>query len=642
MIYYVSTSGNDANNGTSEITAWKSIKEVNSNIYNPGDYILFKRGDIFIGQINVGQSGSIGNEITFGAYGIGNDPSIICFETITGWTNINGVIYSATTTTANTCKMVAINGVNTPKGRYPNTGFLTFESKTINSITDNQLSGTPDWTGAEAVVRVNAFVYETRTITSHSGNTLSFANLYATPTSGNGYFFQNDLKCLDLFGDWYIKDGIIYMCFGALNPNDYTIQVAKETYGIYVNAKNYITIDGFDIQGAATNCIRGSNSSNLIIKNCKASLSGTTAISVPSSNYATIEDCIITDVNGTGINASGTNTIIKNNKISNIALYAGMQSLWQVNGISSTGDNSLVDLNTIENVGYNGILFLGDNTVVKRNKIDGFCTKMTDGGGIYTDGKVVQEDGKIIENNIIINGIFDNSGTSLTQSGTIGIYLDELDINTIVNNNSVADIIGYGILLHSCHNVNVIDNTVYNCSLSQLCFSHNTSAPNQTDINVSGNILVAKEATQKVFMQYSDYNDYLFGSADNNIYARPIDDNDVISIETLATWNSPTVRHNLAWWQTFSGYDINSKKSPKAITSLDDLYFIYNDTNIAKTFLISSPKMDIIGNIHIDSIILQPFTSMILIEYSNNIKYLTSDTTKYLISDTGKLIYITI
>ena len=43
--YYVdAANGNDANNGTSELTTWKTIAKVNASRFKPGDQILFKRG----------------------------------------------------------------------------------------------------------------------------------------------------------------------------------------------------------------------------------------------------------------------------------------------------------------------------------------------------------------------------------------------------------------------------------------------------------------------------------------------------------------------------------------------------------------------------------------------------------------------
>ena len=45
--------------------------------------------------------------------------------------------------------MVTLNGVNTPIGRWPNTGFMTLESHVSNtSITDSELPSSPDWSGS--------------------------------------------------------------------------------------------------------------------------------------------------------------------------------------------------------------------------------------------------------------------------------------------------------------------------------------------------------------------------------------------------------------------------------------------------------------------------------------------------------------
>ena len=46
--YYVdATNGNDANNVTSQSTPWKTIAKVNVSRFNPGDQIVFKRGEIW-------------------------------------------------------------------------------------------------------------------------------------------------------------------------------------------------------------------------------------------------------------------------------------------------------------------------------------------------------------------------------------------------------------------------------------------------------------------------------------------------------------------------------------------------------------------------------------------------------------------
>lgn len=84
--YYVdATGGDDGNTGTSPANAWKTIEKARTMMdsYNPGDSILFKRGEVWAGanedlpsdQFRITSSGSeAGGYITFGAYGTGSIP----------------------------------------------------------------------------------------------------------------------------------------------------------------------------------------------------------------------------------------------------------------------------------------------------------------------------------------------------------------------------------------------------------------------------------------------------------------------------------------------------------------------------------------------------------------------------------------
>lgn len=72
--YYVSTSGSDANSGTSSSSPWQTLSKVSSMTFNPGDSILFKCGDTFIGQLIISSSGSSGASIVYGKYGSGALP----------------------------------------------------------------------------------------------------------------------------------------------------------------------------------------------------------------------------------------------------------------------------------------------------------------------------------------------------------------------------------------------------------------------------------------------------------------------------------------------------------------------------------------------------------------------------------------
>jgi len=96
--YYVdATGGNDGNNGTSPSSAWKTISKVNSYDFNPGDSILFKRGEVWRERLIVSSSGNSNNPIIFGAYGTGNKPLILGSverNDASDWVNEGGNIWS--------------------------------------------------------------------------------------------------------------------------------------------------------------------------------------------------------------------------------------------------------------------------------------------------------------------------------------------------------------------------------------------------------------------------------------------------------------------------------------------------------------------------------------------------------------------
>jgi hypothetical protein len=100
--YYVSSSvGNDALDGKSQATAWKTISKVNGKTFLAGDSILFRRGDVWRETLKIPSSGSSGSYITFGNYGSGSNPAIYGSKVSSGWTNYSGNIWVSTSTFTN-------------------------------------------------------------------------------------------------------------------------------------------------------------------------------------------------------------------------------------------------------------------------------------------------------------------------------------------------------------------------------------------------------------------------------------------------------------------------------------------------------------------------------------------------------------
>jgi hypothetical protein len=94
--YYVdATNGNDNNSGKTPEKAWQSIGKVNGVVLVAGDSVLFKRGEVFRGNL-IPRSGSELGNITYSDYGTGNKPKIlgsIQKNTLSDWTNEGGNIW---------------------------------------------------------------------------------------------------------------------------------------------------------------------------------------------------------------------------------------------------------------------------------------------------------------------------------------------------------------------------------------------------------------------------------------------------------------------------------------------------------------------------------------------------------------------
>ncbi len=97
--YYVSSSGNDSNNGLSSSTPWKTIAKVNASSFLPGDNIFFNKGNIWRELLNIPSSGSAGNPITFSAYGTGADPIISGSDLNVSWTKQATNVWKSNVTT---------------------------------------------------------------------------------------------------------------------------------------------------------------------------------------------------------------------------------------------------------------------------------------------------------------------------------------------------------------------------------------------------------------------------------------------------------------------------------------------------------------------------------------------------------------
>jgi len=114
-IYYVSNDGDDDDSGMTPGTAWQTIEHVNGQTFEPGDSILFRRGDTWRETLRISSSGTPSSWITFGAYGEGGKPRLLGSEQAVGWTEVAPNVWRSSTS------------LNDPYLDYDSNGEVYFE-----------------------------------------------------------------------------------------------------------------------------------------------------------------------------------------------------------------------------------------------------------------------------------------------------------------------------------------------------------------------------------------------------------------------------------------------------------------------------------------------------------------------------------
>jgi uncharacterized repeat protein (TIGR02059 family) len=626
--YYISSAGNDTNNGLSSSTPWKTIAKVNSSfsLMKPGDRILFNRGDTFYGTLTVTKSGSAGNPITIGAYGTGTGPIITGFTTISGWTNEGGGIYSKTISCQSNPNLLVINGKEYAMGRYPKAGtnaIYTSHSTDV-SITDPNLnSATINWTGAEVVVRESESDIDRCVITNHTAQTLTYTGGGAEATDGYYYFIQNDLRTLGSingvapqFGEWYYNGTKLYVYFGTVDPTTKTVQLPTLDRLFYASSSyGYITFDGLSFQGANGKAIYFNNSANGTVKNCNINFAGAEGICTGESPGVVIDNNVINHTNQSGI-LNGATATITNNTIKNVGIIEGIPLTgWMTSGIESSQAGVLIQYNKIDSVGANGIHFMGNNVAIRNNVVSNFALTMNDKGAINTggdwSGNHINLTNSVIDGNIVFNGK-GNPGIASYGHAANGIYLDSYASGITVTNNTLFNNPLKGIFLSNPNNITLQYNTCYNNGSAEMYFLE-WDANTISGISMTDNIFFAETAGEYAMEIQVNVGTFgnSWGTADRNYYTRPIAENTTIATAENALGNFFTYR-TLANWQLYTGKDANSHKSPIAITNNNDIRFEYNASKTNKIITLEQPMIDVKSTKYVNSITLLPFTSVVL------------------------------
>ena len=577
--YYVSASGNDANNGTSQGQAWQTIDRVNQLTYNflPGDRILFQRGGTYRGELNIGSSGSSGQQITIGAFGSGALPIISGSALVTGWTLHQGNIWKASIGTGQTVKYVFVNGQMMTLARFPNTGWLRNDNGGGTFITDAALTQANGyWTGATAVIRSTNWSYDAPVITGFSGGTLSFSDIYYNLSTYDwGYFLCNKLSELDAPGEWFYDQGTgqLYLwAMGNDNPNTLTVEAGLRENGVMIGwNRQYIKIQDIGFKHQRTAGVKNDGGHHITASGCTFQYLYQGIRSY--GTYNTYSGNTFTNVLATAAYLIDNNTTLEGNTFDQIAMVPGLgESNWGYFGVRSIGTGNIIRANQLEDIGYIGIV-ADNNCLIEKNTVHNAMALLNDGGGIAFDNA----DGMTIRDNIVtdIVGNLESSAPDLPNYLHIGhgIYFGNTVIkNTLVQHNTVANCAGAGI--HVDHTMvstgnQIKDNILFN-NQEQLSISDwsNYNGPGATapyyvanfnDV-YTGNVMYCLTKDQRCMRIYNCHGNTPvdFGTFDQNRYFNPYEE---LSIFEHNTFSGVQTSFTLESWRAERGDDPNSTRS---------------------------------------------------------------------------------
>jgi len=595
--YYVSLNGDDANPGTSESLAWRTIGKVNQSSFSfgPGDNILFERGGTYRGRIIVQQSGSAGTPISFGAYGSGPKPIISGSLPISGWTMYSGNIWQASF--LGPIDHLYSNGTLQTLARFPNNGWLRNDIGAGTYLYDAALTQQDGyWNGAEVVIRSTMWSYDVAEITNFSGSSLNFQDIYYDLQDYEwGYFMQNKLEELDQAGEWFYDENSQTLYFWAPNnddPNNLTMEAGTETLGIEVQWNRHdINIENLHFKHQCNAAARIDGASNIEISNCRFS-DLYMAFSTYGSNNTYTEN-IVERSYASAANMIDDNSVVSNNEFNDIALIPGLgESNWGYMGIRILGTGNSIINNRLVNIGYLGIVGSSD-ALIQNNYVQNAVAILNDGGGIGAQG-----DGMTIIDNIVIglHGDLESAAPDFDNYHQMchGIYFGNYsNQNITIEGNTVANCSGAGI--HVDHtmvsnNIQIINNVLYNNNI-QIQFSDlsNFSGPGAVapyyvdsyNTIVTGNVFYSLTAEQKCMNQFmvhtAAHTDY--GTFDDNYYFNPYNEQIILITDNHA--GNIKYRYTLERWQNEMNKDLNSSASQLHLTK-------YQVTNVNSSNLTSN------------------------------------------------------
>jgi len=475
--FYVSNTGNDSNNGTSELTPWLTCNMVSfGHTFTAGDIVSFKRGDTWKEILYVTNSGSSGNPIVFNDYGTGNKPIISAVDELPGWTTSgnwtnSGSIWQITLSPAPPeIKRIWLNGTEVKKAL----------SATVNAT--------------------ERFYYNTTTHVFYIYSATNPATTFTSITSGA------------------VRQAAIYIYGSYLSLSNIDFQGGSNT-SVRISDSDYLTFDGCNIGYQSDRCGIDANSTtagttvnNCEVKNCTFDVGAPTTFFYNYEDQSTL-DCIRL--------SDGVDTwSIHNNEFKDwghgalmieglTAGYASSNILFFNNYISCTNIYYGRGFGIVTNQG------MGSGNKVYRNYFyDVTVNNQVGSAGCEVYYNII--DGNNRSSEIEAKPWQTGGGIEISNPYTVNVSGTKIWNNTIMNTHDAGIILSpYGAGTYNVTGVDITNNIIYNCGQSTRSGEYSLyEYDQQLGANTFRNNLIYKSGTLNVIY---------YGNSTTNTYPHAVD-----------------------------------------------------------------------------------------------------------------------
>ncbi len=590
--YYVSSStGNDANDGTSESSPWQTIDKVNEVVFEENSTILFKRGDLFRGGI---KPKGVKKELSFSAYGTGELPIIAGSVEIGDWqptthpkldnTKVWEAQVSHLPLTDSGIQNLFVNGEVMTIARYPNVAspkdhnWLEVDKGIGTDVfVDSALAdySKPDgyWKGARLRIRTYSWMSRVFEVTGYNASTGKItAKGLGTQVPEWGYFLDGIIEELDSQNEWYYdKDSQTVYLYSKANPNK--LLVEGSTYGTGMKGGMKL-VENLTFRHFSTGASMGGL--NRTIRQCRFEYNRVGITSWNTANLL-VKDNTFENMFSQGINLKASadfdiqDSVIENNQMTDIGtfpIYCGHNFNAVCYGIGiqvQGGKGHIIRQNTIDKTGWNGMYLGGKGYhIIENNVVSHALMVLNDGGAIS-----LKSANNTIRGNFLLESIgnvedgsdgcayapkadsdYPNTPCWHHPSYGMGLGSDVSGPNNVIEGNTIANNPHRGIRSHDYNNALIRNNVLYNNKANQIVME-NKSGSSRNNV-IEGNIVYSLTPSQ---IGINLKTDVKHGELDNNYYCNPYS-------EVVINRGSSGL-FSLAHFQNdFSPQDKNSKQCP--------------------------------------------------------------------------------